>query len=150
MKTKILKWLPMLAVFMVAIATTLISCTEDSSRPKGNVLPSCNPGTKHIHDVKDLEVLILNEENVPENYQEVYDIPILITTEGKAGLWEKGEILSNNYEICNYSQYVINWEIPKEGLKAVLSGKVYAYDKIHPNDAFYAYLELTGIRRKQL
>ncbi len=119
--------------------TMAITCNKDNENKS---IPSCYPQTEWHHEIIGLKTILLKEK--PEDNS---IISYILINDDSAVLIELSGMLTV-YNICNFPQYAQMWEIPKNGLTVILSGKAYLPSKICPADRSCFDLDLLTLKRK--
>jgi hypothetical protein len=130
---------------ILLLMTSAFTC-EKESETEEQIAP-CNLQTEKIKEINNVETILLRgrpDINVPVTYS-----TYLIFDDTHA------EFVTRTYspmsffrDICNFPQYVREWDIPQEGLPIIISGNLYTYKTPCASILNCSYLELTDLKRK--
>ena len=127
------------------------SCSQDENL-ENMPLESCLPETEWRFNIDNMETTLMSKLSVwEEDYQDKSSY-MGIGEDGVQLTYESGAF-KYFYRICNFPEILKNKEIPKKGLKVVLTGEVYSYFgtiPIAPANCVYYDLELTNFKIEKL
>jgi len=128
------------------------SCSQDENWENIPV-ESCFPETEWRFNIDNMETTLMSKLSVwEEDYQDKSSY-MGIGEDGVQLICESDGSIIVFYRICNFPELLKNKEIPKKGLKVVLSGKAYNYFgamPIAPANCVYYDLELTNFKIEKL